>query len=170
MRKIILNLAVTLDGFIEGEKGEYDWCFTDQDYGMTDFLNRIDAIFFGRKSYELLIGTENNPYPDKKKYVFSNTLSALPYPAVLVKGNLEEEVMKIKKQDGKDIWLFGGAELTKVFLEKKWVDELLLSIHPLLLAKGKLLFHGLNEKIELHLLHTAAYPSGLVQVHYEVKK
>jgi len=52
MRKIILNLAVSLDGFIEGPNGEIDWCFTDQDYGMTDFLNRIDTIFFGRKSYK----------------------------------------------------------------------------------------------------------------------
>lgn len=50
MRKVILDLAVTLDGFIEGPNGEYDWCFMDQDYGFTDLLNRIDAIFYGRKS------------------------------------------------------------------------------------------------------------------------
>ena len=54
MRKIILNLAVSLDGFIEGPNGEYDWCFIDQDYGMTDFMDSTDAIFFGRKSYELV--------------------------------------------------------------------------------------------------------------------
>lgn len=53
MRKIILNLAVSLDGFIEGPNGEYDWCFTDQDYGFTDFMKRIDTIFYGRKSWEL---------------------------------------------------------------------------------------------------------------------
>jgi len=54
MRKVILNLAVSLDGFIEGPNGEYDWCFTDKDYGMTQFLRRVDAVFFGRKSYELV--------------------------------------------------------------------------------------------------------------------
>ncbi len=54
MRKLILNLAASLDGFIEGPNGEYDWSFTDQDYGMKDFMQRTDAIFFGRKSYALI--------------------------------------------------------------------------------------------------------------------
>ena len=53
MRKIILGLALSLDGYIEGPNGEYDWCFTDQDYGMNDFFKRIDSIFMGRKSYEV---------------------------------------------------------------------------------------------------------------------
>lgn len=55
MRKIILNVAMSLDGLIEGPGGEFDWCLTDQDYGMTDFLSRIDAVFYGRKSYEVLM-------------------------------------------------------------------------------------------------------------------
>jgi dihydrofolate reductase len=54
MRKIILQVAISLDGNIEGPDGEFDWCFTDQDYGMVDFLKRVDAMFIGRKSYELL--------------------------------------------------------------------------------------------------------------------
>ncbi len=53
MRKVILDVAVTLDGYIEGPNGEYDWCFVDQDYGFTELLNRIDAIFYGRKSWDL---------------------------------------------------------------------------------------------------------------------
>lgn len=74
MRKITLGLAVTLDGFIEGPKGEYDWCLTDQDYGMTDFLKGIDAIFYGRKSYEMMLhadgGLGANPFGAIKSYVF----------------------------------------------------------------------------------------------------
>ena len=76
MRKIILNLAVSLDGFIEGPNGEYDWCFIDQDYGMTDFMDSIDAIFFGRKSYELVLKTGADYFGNKKQYVFSKTLPA----------------------------------------------------------------------------------------------
>ena len=53
MRKVILDVAVSLDGYIEGPNGEYDWCFTDQDYGLTDFYNSIDSIFYGRKSWEM---------------------------------------------------------------------------------------------------------------------
>ena len=73
MRKIILNVAVSLDGFIEGPNGEFDWCFTDQDYGMSDFMKSIDAILFGRKSYELMLKMSKNPFPEKMKYIFSKT-------------------------------------------------------------------------------------------------
>lgn len=54
MRKLILGLAITLDSYIEEPNGEYDWCMTDQDYGMTEFFNRIDSMFIGRKSYEVM--------------------------------------------------------------------------------------------------------------------
>ena len=74
MRKIILGLAISLDSFIEGSNGEYDWCFTDQDYGMTEFLSSVDAIFYGRKSYEMMQSASpegtGNPWSDKKNYVF----------------------------------------------------------------------------------------------------
>jgi dihydrofolate reductase len=78
MRKVILGLAVSLDGFIEGPNGEYDWCLTDQDYGISDFFSRIDSIFIGRKSYEFsLTMGDDVPMPGLPKvteYVFSNTL------------------------------------------------------------------------------------------------
>ncbi len=78
MRKVILALAVSLDGFIEGPKGEYDWCFTDQDYGLSDFFKRIDAMFIGRKTYEMMLNMGNNGgsgFPKLKEYIFSTTLN-----------------------------------------------------------------------------------------------
>src|SRR5687767_15199973 len=77
MRKIILQLAVSLDGYIEGPNGEFDWCFTDQDYGMSDFFKRIDSVFYGRKTYELVLAMESEAppgFPKLKEYVFSNTM------------------------------------------------------------------------------------------------
>ena len=71
MRNVILNVAVSLDGFIEGPNGEFDWCFTDQDYGMHNFLQRTDSIFIGRKSFEVLMRSYRNAFSDKRKYVFS---------------------------------------------------------------------------------------------------
>ena len=65
-----------LDGFIEGPNGEFDWCFSDQDYGMTDFLKRIDTILFGRKSYELLVKMDKDSFRDKERFVFSKTLKS----------------------------------------------------------------------------------------------
>jgi dihydrofolate reductase len=112
MRKIILNLAVSLDGYIEGPNGEYDWCLDDQDYGLTDFYNTIDAIFIGRKSYEL-ISNEPNMFADKRIYVFSDTLSG-DQPAnveIIAKQNYIERIHEIRSGPGLNIWLFGGAGL-----------------------------------------------------------
>lgn len=168
MRKIILNLAVTLDGYIEGSKGEYDWCFTDQDYGMKAFLDRTDAIFLGRKSYDLLTTTEPGPFPGKKKYVFSNTLNDVAEGYLLVKGDIAEEAKLIASAPGRDIWLFGGAMLITAFVNAGLVDEFQLSIHPLLLGSGKLLFQHLKDTVPLKLMDCRQYETGLVQLCYSL--
>ncbi len=170
MRKVILNLAVSLDGFIEGPRGEYDWCLVDQDYGMTEFLKHIDAIFFGRKSYVRLIESEPSPYPEKHKYIFSNSLLSAPVGTQLIQGNIRKEVNAIKNLEGKDIWLFGGAGLTTTLLNAGLVDELQLSVHPLILGQGKALFTHLAKKIPLQLTDTKKYSTGLVQLVYLIKK
>src|SRR5690242_3856031 len=110
MRKVILGVAVTLDGFIEGPNGEYDWCFMDQDYGMTDFLKRIDSIFLGRKSYELILDMEKNdpsvhkPFRKYRHYVFSNSLQSVKEDMTLLSGDVKTKVKEIKESSGKDIW------------------------------------------------------------------
>jgi len=170
MRKIILNIAVSLDGFIEGPNGEFDWCFTDQDYGMRDFMNRIDTIFFGRKSYELMMKMSKNPFPDKKKYVFSKTKKYAEGNTQSIDRNFKKEINLIKNQTGKGIWLFGGAKLITSLIDYGLVDELQLAVHPLLLGQGKPLFIDINKKIELTLIDTKTYSTGLVQLFYELVK
>ena len=76
--KIVLNFAVYPDGFIAGPNGEYDWCFTDADYGMTDFLKSIDSTLMGGKSYRL-VAEYGPPYPEFTNYVFTRTEKELPY-------------------------------------------------------------------------------------------
>src|SRR6186713_3007690 len=101
MRKVVLGLAVSLDGFIEGPNGEYDWCFTDQDYGMSEFFKRIDATFIGRRTYEMSLGMEDQGgggFPKLKEYIFSNTLDSVKEGAVLIKGDVEAQVNKIKNE------------------------------------------------------------------------
>ncbi|HWJ27790.1 MAG TPA: hypothetical protein VNS32_14690, partial [Flavisolibacter sp.] len=104
MRKIILGVAVSLDGYIEGPNGEFDWCFTDQDYGLSEFFKRIDTSFMGRKTYEvaMAMGEEAN-LPKVKEYVFSNTLTQVKNGAILINGDIRSEVEKIKSSQGKDI-------------------------------------------------------------------
>ncbi|MGI9544344.1 MAG: dihydrofolate reductase family protein [Cyclobacteriaceae bacterium] len=172
MRKIILSLAISLDGFIEGPRGEYDWCFTDQDYGMTDFYQRIDSVFMGRKSYELTLSMGDVEMPGVPKfqdYVFSNTLTEVKPGAILISGDIGTKVERIKNEKGKDIWLFGGAELTTSLLNLGLVDELSLAIHPVVLGGGKPLFIDIQNRVELKLINSKTYSSGLVAVAYEIK-
>jgi len=170
MRKVILGLAVTLDGFIEGPNGEYDWCFTDQDYGLNDFFKRIDSIFVGRKSYEMSLGLEDgiSGFPKFKEYVFSKTLNTAKEGATIVKGDILSEVTKIKNEPGKDIWLFGGAELTSSLINLGLVDEIGLAFHPLILGSGKPLFSSIKQRVQLKLIDTKTYSTGLVYLTYSL--
>lgn len=168
MRKVILNLALSLDGFIEGPKGEYDWCLTDQDYGMTDFFRRIDAVFMGRKSWEL-VKDMNDPVPGMpvlKEYIFSNTLKSAKPDQTIVSGDIVKAIQEIKALPGKDIWLFGGASLNRSLMNAGLVDEYSLAVHPLLLGSGKLLFTGIEHRIPLKLKSAIPYSSGLVILTY----
>lgn len=172
MRKIILGLAVSLDGFIEGPNGEYDWCFTDQDYGLAEFFKRIDTAFIGRKSYEVLLANkdvEPDWMPKVKEYIFSNTLTDLNDGAIVISGDFEPAVKDIKSQEGKDIWLFGGASLTASLMNAGLVDELWLSVHPILLGAGKPLFQNIKDRVQLELLESKTYDTGLVSVKYAIK-
>ncbi len=178
MRKVILDVAVSLDGYIEGPNGEYDWCFMDQDYGIIDVMNRIDSIFYGRKSWELF-GNYSPPsnapemekiffdmMRDKKKYVFSRTLKTVK-GASLISGNVEEEVNKIEQQQGKDIHLFGGASLITTFVNSDLIDEYHLAVHPIILGAGKPLFTEIKERKKLRLADSKAYSTGLVMLTYK---
>lgn len=170
-RKVILGLAVSLDGLIEGPNGEYDWCFTDQDYGLKDFFDRVDAVFIGRLTYDLVKSMPDaGGMPKLKQYVFSNTLESLDDESVLISGNIEAEVKNILRQPGKDIWLYGGASLTSALMQLGLVHELWLSVHPILLGKGKPLFQGLNERIKLDLLDSHTYETGLVSLRYAINR
>lgn len=173
MRKLILGLAITLDGYIEGPNGEYDWCFTDQDYGLKDFFERIDAIFIGRKSYEVMQAQHDNSngevipgMPVLTEYVFSKSLTSVKEGAVLISGDSIAEARRIKNLPGKDIWLFGGASLYDSLLKEGLVDELWMSVHPILLGSGKRLFLEKEGRTRLRLLDSKTYESGLVSLRY----
>jgi dihydrofolate reductase len=170
MRKVILGVAVSLDGFIEGPNGEYDWCFTEPNYNLKDFFKRIDTIFVGRKTYEMSSKMEGGGagFPKFKEYIFSTTLDKVKQGATLIKGDIKTEVRKIKNEKGKDIWLFGGASLTTSLMNLGLVDVLSLAVYPILLASGKPLFNNIKERIKLTLIDTKTYSTGLVSLTYSL--
>jgi len=170
MRKVILGLAVSLDGYIEGPNGEYDWCFTDQDYGMTEFFKRIDTLFVGRKTYEMALADDGQKtwLPKMTEYVFSTTLTGFKSDRKLISGDIESQVRKIKSLPGKDIWLFGGAELSNTLMNMGLIDEVWLSIHPIVLGAGKPLFSTLKERKWMTLVDSKIYDTGLVSLRYSL--
>jgi dihydrofolate reductase len=170
MRKIIVNLCCSLDGFIEGSNGEIDWCFTDQDYGMTEFLNSIDTIIFGRHSYVQLLDMAPDAFKDKKKVVCSTSLSADEHDVLIISEDLKGEIHKLIAQPGKDIWFFGGAKLMSTFLKHDLIDDMMIAVHPIVLGSGKALFTDINHRKELILSDTKTYSTGLVQLIYTIQK
>jgi len=169
MRKLILNLALSLDGFIEGPNGEYDWCFTDQDYGLSDFLEGIDALLMGRKTYETLQASGADPFSAKRKYIVSNKLELTNSSEMIIGGDFVTTIRRLKEERGKDIWLFGGAQLTDALLKEKLVDEFQIAFHPLLLGAGTRLFQKLDSRLSLELADCKQYSSGTVQLFYRTK-
>ena len=178
-RKIILDLAVTLDGFIEGKNGEVDWCIMDPEMGFTRFLDQIDTIFYGRKSYDewgqYIPKTEEHDSDkemwdlvhSKEKYVFSKTQQRTDDKAVFINNNILEEVTKLKNKPGKDIWLYGGASLITTFINLGLVDEFRLSVHPVILGEGKPMFIDIKQRLNLKMVTTRTFSSGVVQLIYQ---
>lgn len=186
MRKIILNLATTFDGLIEGPNGELDWIIKDEEVDYADILNEIlsdkDIIFYGRIAYEKFGNTqpeENAPQKlknaykllhSKKKYVFSKTLTGDNTDTIFINSDIKNKVSEIKKQAGRDIWLYGGAKIASTFLNLNLVDEIRLAVHPVILGKGKPLFENVEHKNRLKLTAIKSYKSDVFLIKYEVEK
>lgn len=101
------------------------------------------------------------------KYVFSTTLKKVEGDAVLVRNTIAEKVQEIKNQDGKDIWLFGGAGLITTFVNLNLIDEYRIGVHPVLLGAGIPLFKNIQKRVNLHLVRTKHFKSGMAGLYYQ---
>jgi dihydrofolate reductase len=185
MRKVILGLGISLDGYIARKNGAVDWLSMDYDYDFAAFFKTIDVVLMGRKSWEVALGMMSkskpkskisNPYAGMETYVFSNTLKESRVEGVeIVSENLKEFVENLKSKEGKHIWLSGGGELAKSFLDENLVDEIHLGITPILLGAGLPLFPELAREIPLKLVSSRACKhkkedNAMLELIYEVKK
>lgn len=171
MGKSILYIATSLDGFVAGPDDDISWLFryNDVDYGFDKFFSGIGAIIQGRRAYEIEVknGMEN-AYP-VPTFVLSHRVPERK-PArsdvVFTSGDIEDVLKKAKGMTSKDIWIEGGANAAQQFLRRGLIDDIILSVVPLILGDGIRLFGKTDSPIELALHGTRTFDKGLVQLFY----
>ena len=171
MRRLTYQVACSVDGFIAHSDGSFDG-FPDGDH-VADFLSTydwFDTVLMGRKTYELgLREGITNPYPQMRQYVFSRTRRQSPHENVqCVADDPVECVARLKQEDGKGIWLCGGAALAGTLFRARLIDHVILKVNPLLLGEGIPLFAGAIGQTPLHLTECKRYDSGVVRLRYDV--
>ena len=153
--KVILNLAMSLDGYIASEDGSYEWIEGDGDktldtkhYDHDKFLEDIDIVVMGRKCYDQNM---HQDYKNKKVYVATSQKLQNHDNIHFISGDISQIIMEEKEKEGKNIYLFGGGELVDPLLKSDIVDEYIIGIIPIILGKGRPLFLDNNPTIRLHL-------------------
>ncbi|WBA41279.1 dihydrofolate reductase family protein [Hymenobacter canadensis] len=171
MRKVVLYIATSLDGYIASPDGSVEWLPTPppgEDYGYADFLATADATLLGRATYEQVLMLGEWPYPTLTNYVFSRKPSTeSPEPSVqFVSTDPVAFVTQLRQQPGGTIWLIGGSTLA--LLAAGLVDELMLFVVPRLIGAGIPLWRLQDRPQPLQLLHTQTWPDGMTLLHYRL--
>lgn len=169
-RKIILNLAMSLDGYIATEDGKYDWIEGDgnshldtkEQFDFQAFLDTIDTMVMGRKSYD---DCTIEPFRDKDIFIATSKAEENFDNVRFISGDVVKLIQEEQNKEGKDIYLFGGGELIDQFIKADAIDEYMIAIIPTILGKGRKLFLENNPMITLHL-RTYNVGEGVIVLHY----
>ncbi len=171
-RKLILYIAMSLDGFIAKKDDNLDFLSLvekpNEDYGYAEFTNTIDTVIWGRKTFDKVksFGLDI-PHADKKVYVISKSKQGID-GHVEYSNDVVDLVKKLKSEEGKDIYCDGGAEIVTLLLNSALFDRIIISVIPHILGDGIRLFKENNLEQKLSLKKSVSYPSGLVQLCYDV--
>lgn len=173
-RKIILNLAMSLDGYIATEIGGYDWIVGDgnsnldtkQKWSFDEFLEKIDTVVMGKRCYEQEMHLQ---YPTKKVFVATSEELEDYENIHFIKGDISKILNDEKQKDGQDIFLFGGGETIDAFLKSDSIDEYIIGIIPTILGSGRPLFLKNNSTINL-TLEDYYIESGITILKYSKRK
>jgi dihydrofolate reductase len=184
VRKIILFMSVSLDGFFEGPNREIDWHHVDDELHahFNEQLGTMGAFLDGRVTYELMADfwptADKDPastplmadfariWRDMPKIVFSRTLEQADWNTTIVRDVVVEEITALKEQPGGDLVL-GGADLAATFLRHDLVDEYRIYVHPVILGRGRPLFRPADVKTDLRLAEARTFGNGVVLLRYE---
>jgi dihydrofolate reductase len=184
MRKLKSFNLITLDGYFEGPEGDIEWHNVDDEFNNLAVVNskNADLFVFGRKTYQLMesywpteTALKNDPVVaeimnSKRKIVFSRTLSKVDWNnTTILKDNVPEEISKLKKQRGKDMVIFGSADLSSTLIKHNLIDEFEIMLNPVILGNGNPLFKNIQSRLNLKLLNSKAYKNGNVLLTYKVQ-
>jgi len=185
MRKIILSLHTTLDGFVAGSNGEMDWIKLDDE--MFDlvgkFTDEADTALYGRKTYQMMESywptAADKPnatkhdikhsqwYNKVNKVILSRTLHGKETTnTTFISDNIFSEINGLKRQTGKNILIFGSPTAAHSLMEHNLIDDYWLFVNPVLLGQGIPLFARIKERIDLRPLITKVFPCGVTALHY----
>jgi len=175
-RKIIVNLAMSADGFIARRDGNLDWLTKRPApkgfYGMPEFSRTIDAKILGRKTFDWGVKM-GAPYgADDLHYVFSrhSAPASLPDGVQFVTESIPAFAERLRNQAGKNVWLMGGSEMIASFLDEGAIDEFIVTVVPAFIGDGIPLMSPRHREVPLRLLASQQFPDGVVQLHYEVQR
>jgi dihydrofolate reductase len=173
-RKIIVYIATSADGYIARSDGSVDWLdrpMPKGGYGMTAFARSIDAILWGRKTYDFAAKMGGvGAYGKVKHYAFSRQPPSDPLPGVeFVCEPIPEFVGKLRAARGKDIWMMGGAAIIASFLDAGAIDEFSIHVIPVMIGEGIPLVAPRHRNIPLELISARSFPDGVVHLNYRVR-
>ena len=170
MRRVRYAVASSLDGFIAGPNGEADWIVHNPEVDFGELFGQFDTALIGRKTFDFMARAGRTSMPGMKVLVFSRTLDQKHYPGVtVVAENAKETVAKLRREAGKDIWLFGGGELFSSLASESLVDTVELSVMPVLLGRGLSLASTLPRQVNLTLTKHRLYKNGIVSLEYAIQ-
>jgi len=190
MRKIKLQIQLSLDGFVCGHQGEMDWMVWDWDdvvkQYVTELTNSADTFLMGRATGEGMAvywptvtsnpesGEEERWMADKlnssPKVIFSKTVTHINWTNARIANDIVEEVKELKKEPGKDILIYGGAGIVSAFIRENLIDEYHLFINPVVIGKGRTIYANVKQNMKLKLLHATPSATGIVIMTYVPEK
>jgi dihydrofolate reductase len=169
VRKVVLGVGISLDGYIARPDGSVDFLFMPKDYSMAEFFKRVDTAVMGRKTYEmgLKMGGEFTS-GGMKSFVFSQSMEKGERGGVTFLAEPPKKFVEaLRGKKGKDIWLMGGGELTREFLREDLVDAMYLGVVPVLIGDGIAAFPSGFPQREFALVENKTYSQGLIALRYE---
>jgi dihydrofolate reductase len=167
MRKVILGLGISLDGYIARSDGAVDFLFMPKDYSMGPFFKSVDTALMGRKTYAVSLKMGGNFGGSMASYVFSRTLPPGERDGVIFTRESPAAVLgKLRRSRGKHIWLMGGGELVRDFMKADLVDELYIGLVPVLIGEGIPLFPPSFPQRNFALVKNETFSKGLIALTY----